>query len=80
MVLVIVQVVTVDEDIVKVCSDKDSQVGLENIIDEVLETSWGIGQAKGYYQQLKQPISCPECCLPLLSFSYSDEIVSTSDI
>jgi hypothetical protein len=50
MVPVIIQVVTVDEDIIKVCSDEDIQVGSENIIDEVLETSWGIGQAKGHYQ------------------------------
>jgi hypothetical protein len=80
MVPVIVQVVAVDEDIIKVCSDKDIQVGSENIIDEVLETSWGIGQAKGHYQRLKQPIPCPECCLPLLSFGHSDKIVSTSDV
>jgi hypothetical protein len=50
MVPVIVQVVAVDEDVIKVCSNEDIQVGLENIIDKVLETSWGIGQAKGHYQ------------------------------
>jgi hypothetical protein len=50
MVLVIVQVVTIDKDIIKVCSDEDIEVGSEDIIDEVLETSWGIGQAKGHYQ------------------------------
>jgi hypothetical protein len=80
MVPVIVQVVAVDEDVVKVCSDEDIQVGSENIIDEVLETSWGIGQAKGHYQRHKQLIPCPERCLPLLSFGHSDEIVSASDI
>jgi hypothetical protein len=50
MVPVIIQVVTVDEDVVEVCSNKDIQVGSENIIDEVLETSWGIGLAKRHYQ------------------------------
>jgi hypothetical protein len=50
MVPVIVQVIAVDEDVVEVCSNKDIQVGSENIIDKVLETSWGIGQAKRHYQ------------------------------
>jgi hypothetical protein len=49
MVPVIVQVIAVDEDVVKVCSTKDIQVGSENIIDKVLETSWGIRQAKRDY-------------------------------
>jgi hypothetical protein len=80
MVQVIIQVVTVDDDVVEVCSNKDIQVGSENIIDEVLETSWGIGQAERHYQRLKQPIPRPECCLPILSFGHSDKIVSTSDI
>jgi hypothetical protein len=39
MVLVIVQVIAVDKDVVKVCSNEDIQIGSENIIDEVLETS-----------------------------------------
>jgi hypothetical protein len=50
MVLVIIHIVAVNEDVVKVYSDEDIQVGSENIIDKVLETSWGIGQAKGHYQ------------------------------
>jgi translation initiation factor IF-2 len=43
MAAVILQVVTVDEDIVAVYCNKDIKVRSENIIDEVLETCCGIG-------------------------------------
>jgi hypothetical protein len=43
MVLVILQVATIDKDIIKVCCNDDIEVRSENIIDEVLETSWVIG-------------------------------------
>jgi hypothetical protein len=50
MALVILQVITIDENIIELYCNKDIKVRLENIIDKVLETSWGIGQANRHYQ------------------------------
>jgi hypothetical protein len=50
MVLMVIEVITVDQDIIKVGYDKDIQIGLLDIIDEVLEAGQYIGQAKRHYQ------------------------------
>jgi translation initiation factor IF-2 len=46
MFLVFFKSVRVNEDIIEVCSAKSVEIGSENIIDEILEGCWGIGETK----------------------------------
>ena len=53
---------------------------MEGVIHHGLECSGAIGEAKEHDQQFEQPLVCPECCLPLISFLNAHIVIAPADI
>jgi hypothetical protein len=77
---VVIEVVTVDQDVINVGCNKGIQIRLLDIIDEVLEASRCIGQAKRHDKRLKHTIPFPKCYFQCCSVYYSDRTIYTMDI
>jgi hypothetical protein len=80
MFLVFFKSVGVNEGIIKICSAKSVEVGSENIVDEILEGGWGIGETKCHNQGLEKAISGSEGSLPFLPFHHSNEVIGPADV
>ncbi len=61
-----------DQDIIKVGRDEVIKEGSEDIVDEMLEGSGGIGKSKGYNKGFKETIAGAESRFPFFSFSHAD--------
>jgi hypothetical protein len=53
---------------------------MENVVHEALEYGRSIGESKGHDSVLIVSKFCPEGCLPLISFFYSNIVVSRAQI
>ena len=69
--LMILSVLTVDQNIVNVGSDKNIKAVLDNVIDVALKGTWGFTEFKGHNEVFKQIIISAQSSLSLLSFSHS---------
>jgi hypothetical protein len=58
--------VSVYQDVVNVGRGKVVQKLSEDPVDISLEGTWGVGQAKGHHEPLKQAITCPDGGLPFV--------------
>ena len=52
----------------------------EYIIHKPLESGWGIGKSERHNTPFKRPISGPESSFPFITFCYSDQMVSMTEI
>ena len=50
------------------------------MVDVLLEGTRSIGQSKGGDKPFKEPVTCSESCLPLISFFHSDLVEGSNDI
>jgi hypothetical protein len=80
MFLVFFKSVRVNEGIIEICSAKSVEIGTKNVIDEILESCWGIGETKWHNQGLKKAISSLEGSLPFLPFRHSNEVIGPMDV
>jgi hypothetical protein len=80
MFLVFFKSVRVNEGIIEVRSAKLVEIGSKNIIDEILEGCWGIGETKWHNQGLEKAISGLESGLPFLPFHHSNEVIGPTNV
>ena len=67
----ILSVLTVDQNIVNVNSDKNIKAVSENVIDVALKGTWSSTEFKGHDEVFKQAVMGAHSSLSLLSFSHS---------
>lgn len=70
-----IQVRGKDQNVVKVGKDKEVEEVTEDVIDQGLENRGGIGQTERLHEIFIVPLWCVECCLPLISHSYVNQMV-----
>jgi hypothetical protein len=80
MFLVFFKSIGVNQRIIKVCGAKSSEVGSENIVDEVLKCCRGIGETKRHNQRLKKAVLRAEGSFLFLPFCHSDEVIGPPNI
>ena len=68
--LMILSVLTVDQNIVNVNSDKNIKAVSENVIDVALKETWGFTEFKEHDEIFKQTVIGAYSSLSLLFFSY----------
>ena len=68
--LMILSVLTVDQNIINVSSDKNIKAVLKDVIDVALKETWGFTEFKGHDEVFKQTIIGAHSSLSLLFFSY----------
>jgi hypothetical protein len=80
MFLVFFKSVGVNEGIIEIRSAKSVEIGSKNVVDEILEGCWGIGETKWHNQGLEKAISGLEGGLPFLPFRHLNEVIGPADI
>ena len=80
MFLVSCWVSRVNEDVIKVHDDRDVKEIGEDAIHKPLERGRRIGETKRHYTPLKGAIVSAEGSLPLIAFSYADEVVCMVEV
>ena len=78
--LVFIQGVAIDKDVVKEGSIEVVEELVEYIVDQSLEVSWRIGQAKWHHQRFKKAILCLEGCLLFLPLGHLYQVIGTADV
>ena len=68
--LMVLSVLTVDQNIVNVGSDKNIKAVSENVIDVALKGTWGFTEFKGHDKVFKQAVTGAHSSLSLLLFSH----------
>jgi hypothetical protein len=71
---------TVDQDVVDVHNDTDVQEGFQDILNQGLESGWGIGESKGHDLELVMAIVGMECSLLDVILVDSNLVVSPSKV
>ena len=66
----ILSVLTVDQNIVNVGSDKNIKAVSEDVIDVALKGTWGFTESKGHDKVFKQAVTGAHSSLSLLPFSH----------
>ena len=70
----------VNEDVIKVHDDRDIKEIREDAIHKPLECGRRIGETERHYTPLKGAIASAEGSLPLVTFSYMDEVVRMAEV
>ena len=68
------------EYVVQVDDQKFVEEVAEDVVHEGLEGGWGIGETEGHDEGFKMTIACAESCLPFISLSNANEVVSASKV
>ena len=66
----VLSVLTVNQNIVNVDSDKNIKVVSENVINVALKGTWGFTEFKGHDEVFKQAVMSAHSSLSLLLFSH----------
>ena len=69
-----------NKNIVQIDHQKVVQVFPKNVVDKVLESSWGVAEAERHNKVLIVAKSGPKGCFPLIPGSNSNEIVGPPKI
>jgi hypothetical protein len=80
MFLVFFKSVGVNEGIIEVCSAKSVEIGSENVVDEILEGCWGIGETKWHNYGLEKAICGLEGGLQFLPFCHLNEVIGPANV
>ena len=80
MLLISCKVSGVDEDVIEVHDDGDIEKIRGDAIHEPLEHGRHIGETKGHHTPLEGAIVSAEGSLPLIVFSYADEVVCMAEV
>ena len=68
--LIVISVLTIDQNIVNVGSDENIKAVSENVIDVALKETWSFTEFKGHDEVFKQTVTGAYSNLSLLSFSH----------
>ena len=68
--LMVLSVLTVDQNIVNVGSGENIKAVSEDVIDVALKGTWGFTEFKGHDEVFKQTVTGAHSSLSLLSFSH----------
>ena len=71
---------TLNQYVIKINSNKFSNICLQNMIHHSHKGTWGINKSEWHYQPLIQPLLCLKCCFPLISWSNVDLMITTSEV
>jgi hypothetical protein len=80
MFLVFFKSIRVNEGIIEVYSIRSVKIGSKNVIDEILEGCWGIGENKWHNQGLEKAISSPEGGLLFLPFYHLNKVIGPMNV
>ena len=80
VVLVVGFVLTIDQDIINVDNDTNVQKGFQDVLNQSLESGWGIGESKGHDLELIVTIAGTECSLLNVILVDSNLVVSPSKV
>ncbi len=80
MVAMVGQVPGVDKDVVDVNYHKAVEELPEHLVHELLEDGGGVGKAIRHHEVLIVAGGSNECCLPLIAFPDSNEVVRTAQV
>jgi len=69
-----------DEDVIEVDKDIDVEDVTEDVVHEVLEGGWSIGEAKGHDEAFEVTIACPEGCFPFIARFDTEKVVGTTEV
>src|SRR3954453_12501618 len=74
------EVRTIDQDVVEVYDYTIVEQRAEDIVDEPLEGSWGIGEAERHHREFIMSIACPESCLGYVFVLNTDLVVARAEV
>jgi hypothetical protein len=78
--LMICHVFGVDEDVVEVDDDTDVKHVAENVVHEVLECGWRIGEAERHDKVFEMTVAGAESGFPFIAFFDAEKVVTRSQI
>ena len=80
MVTMEIGIIGVDEDVVQVHEDANIEEVAKNVVHELLEGGWRIGESERHYIPFKGAIASPECGFLFVTFVDSDKMVGVLEI
>ncbi len=80
MLLVFIEVVEVDQDVIKIYNYEDVHHVREDIVHEALESSHSVRKSEKHNQPFEGPIVGPECGFPLTFVCDMDKMVGMLEV
>src|SRR3954465_4814128 len=74
------EVRTIDQNVVEVYDYAIVEQRAEDIVDELLEGSWGIGEAERHHREFIMSIACPESCFWYVFVLNADLVVAGAEV